>query len=74
MLVAHFLTMGGYVKDIGIEANAGVISSSSIDGVSVSFQQAPYGKDNFNYELSLTKYGREYLFYLSTHKGVQYIN
>lgn len=74
MLVAHYLVSSGYTKEIGIEVNQGIIASSSIDSVSVSFQSTPYSNSDFKYQLSLTPYGREYLFYLSTHRGVLYIN
>lgn len=74
MLVAHYLVSGGHTKEFGIEVNQGIIASSSIDSVSVSFQGTPYSNSDFKYQLSLTPYGREYLFYLSTHRGVLYIN
>lgn len=74
MLVAHFLVIGGYVKDFGIEANQGIIASSSIDSVSVSFQSTPYNNSDFKYQLSLTPYGKEYLWYLSLNRGIMYIN
>lgn len=74
MLLAHYILLGGYAKDYGMEASEGIIASSSIDSVSVSFQSTPYNNSDFKYQLSLTPYGREYLLYLSVNRGIRYIN
>lgn len=73
MLVAHYLVINGFAQELGLNKSAGLISSSSIDGVSVSFQTAP-AKDNYQYFFNQTPYGQEYLAYLATQSGLRYIN
>lgn len=73
MLIGHYLVINGFAQELGLNKSTGLISSSSIDGVSVSFQTAPY-KDNYQYFFNQTPYGQEYLAYLSTQSGLRYIN
>ena len=73
MLVAHYLVIGGYALEIGLSKPSGLVASSSIDGVSVSYQ-AQITKDQFQYFFSQTPYGQEYLAYLNTQAGLRLIN
>lgn len=73
MLVAHYLVIGGYAESIGLNKSSGLVASSSIDSVSVSYQQAPT-KDSFQYFFNQTPYGQEYLAYLNTQAGLRLIN
>lgn len=73
MLVAHYLVIGGYALEIGLNKPSGLVASSSIDGVSVSYQ-AQITKDQFQYFFSQTPYGQEYLAYLNTQAGLRLIN
>ena len=73
MLVAHYLVVNGYASSIGINKSSGLVSSSSIDGVSVSYQTSPYN-NNYDYFFSQTPYGMEYLAYLSSITSCKLIN
>ena len=73
MLVSHYLVIGGYALEIGLNKPSGLVASSSIDGVSVSYQ-AQITKDQFQYFFSQTPYGQEYLAYLNTQAGLRLIN
>lgn len=72
MLVAHYLCIEGKAEIAGFNRSAGVVSSSSIDGVSVSYVAPPL-KDNFQYFFSKTPYGQEYLAYISTNNVMMYV-
>lgn len=72
MLVAHYLCIEGKAEIAGFNRSAGVVSSSSIDGVSVSYVSPPY-KDSFQYFFSKTPYGQEYLAYISTNNVMMYV-
>lgn len=74
MLVAHYAVMSGLGDDLGLLAQNGLVASSSVGGVSVSYQSAPYGSDEFNYWLSLTPYGKEYLAWMARQAGLTYVN
>lgn len=74
MLVAHYALMSGLGDDLGLLAQNGLVASSSVGGVSVSYQAAPYGSDEFNYWLSLTPYGKEYLAWMARQAGLTYVN
>ena len=74
MLLAHYLVMRGFTQDIGIFSQNGQVSSSSIDGVSVSYQSSPYSSDELTYFLSLTPYGMAYLAWLRRQAGLGIIN
>ena len=74
MLLAHYLVMRGFTQEIGIFSQNGQISSSSIDGVSVSYQSSPYSSDELTYFLSLTPYGMAYLAWLRRQAGLRIIN
>ena len=74
MLLAHYLVMSGFTQDIGIFSQNGQVSSSSIDGVSVSYQNSPYSSDELTYFLSLTPYGMAYLAWLRRQAGLRIIN
>lgn len=71
MLVAHYLVMGGYAVSIGLQPSKGIVSSSNIDSVSISFQSSPYN-NIFSYFLGQTKYGQEYLAYIARQTGIRY--
>ena len=73
MLVAHYLCIEGKAEAAGFNRSGGVVSSSSIDSVSVSYVTPPY-KDNFQYFFSQTPYGQEYLAYISTNNVMMYVN
>lgn len=73
MLVAHYLVINGYGVAIGINKPNGLISSSSIDSVSVSYQTAPYN-NNFDFFFGQTPYGMEYLAYIASITSVKLIN
>ena len=73
MLVSHYLVIGGYALETGLNKPSGLVASSSIDGVSVSYQ-AQITKDQFQYFFSQTPYGQEYLAYLNTQAGLRLIN
>ena len=74
MLFAHYLVMRGFTQEIGIFSQNGQVSSSSIDGVSVSYQNSPYSSDELTYFLSLTPYGMAYLAWLRRQAGLRIIN
>lgn len=74
MLLAHYIVMSGLSNEIGIFAQNGLVSSSSIDGVSVSYQGSPYSSDELTYFLSLTPYGMAYLAWLRRQAGLRIIN
>ena len=74
MLLAHYLVMRGFTQDIGIFSQNGQVSSSNIDGVSVSYQSSPYSSDELTYFLSLTPYGMAYLAWLRRQAGLRIIN
>ena len=74
MLLAHYLVMRGFTQEIGIFSQNGQVSSSSIDGVSVSYQSSPYSSDELTYFLSLTPYGMAYLAWLRRQAGLRIIN
>lgn len=75
-LVAHYFVMGGFASSIGILAQKGLVASSSVGDVSVSYQSAPYSTkgNDFTYFLSLTPYGMEYLAWLQRQAGLTYVN
>lgn len=73
LLIAHFLVIEGRVTSLGINKPSGVVSSSSVGGVSVSMQTAPY-KTSSDYFFHQTPYGLEYLAYLSQVCGMFYVN
>lgn len=74
MLLAHYIVMSGLSNEIGIFAQNGLVASSSIDGVSVSYQGSPYSSDELTYFLSLTPYGMAYLAWLRRQAGLRIIN
>ena len=74
MLLAHYLVMRGFTQDLGILSQNGLVASSSIDGVSVSYQSSPYSSDELTYFLSLTPYGIAYLAWLRRQAGLRVIN
>lgn len=76
MLIAHYAVMAGLTKSIGIYAQNGLVASSSIDGVSVSYQSSPYSTkgDELTYYLSLTPYGLQYLAWLARQAGLKIVN
>lgn len=74
MLLAHYIVMSGLANEIGIFAQNGLVASSSIDGVSVSYQGSPYSSDELTYFLSLTPYGMAYLAWLRRQAGLRIIN
>ena len=74
MLLAHYLVMRGFTQELGIFSQNGLVSSSSIDGVSVSYQSSPYSSDELTYFLSLTPYGIMYLAWLRRQAGLRVIN
>ena len=74
MLLAHYLVMRGFTQEIGLFSQNGQVSSSSIDGVSVSYQSSPYSSDELTYFLSLTPYGMAYLAWLRRQAGLRIIN
>lgn len=73
MLVAHYLVVNGFGAILGITKPNGLMASSSIDSVSVSYQTSPF-KDNFQFFFSQTSYGLEYLAYLNSQSGLMLIN
>lgn len=74
MLLAHYLVMRGFTQELGILSQNGLVASSSIDGVSVSYQSSPYSSDELTYFLSLTPYGIAYLAWLRRQAGLRIIN
>lgn len=75
-LVAHYFVYQGFASSIGILSQKGLIASSSVGDVSVSYQASPYAAkgNDFNYFLSLTPYGMEYLAWLQRRAGLLYVN
>lgn len=75
-LVAHYFVYQGFASSIGILSQKGLIASSSVGDVSVSYQASPYAAkgNDFNYFLSLTPYGMEYLAWLQRQAGLSYVN
>lgn len=75
MLIAHTLVMEGRATSIGINVPTGNKTSSSVGGVSVSYQvNNNYGDNDYGYYLSFTKYGREYLAFIDRNNFMEYIN
>lgn len=76
MLVAHYFVMGGFSASIGITGSgAGLVASSSVGDVSVSYQSNPTATkgDEFTYFLSQTRYGQEYLAWLKRRVGFKIV-
>lgn len=76
-LCAHYFVMGGFSASVGIvSSQIGLIASSSVGDVSVSYQGSPYANkgDDFTYFLAQTKYGQEYLAWLARQSGLGYVN
>lgn len=75
-LVAHYFVYQGFASSIGILSQKGLIASSSVGDVSVSYQASPYAAkgNDFSYFLSLTPYGMEYLAWLQRQAGLLYVN
>lgn len=73
LLIAHFLVIEGRGIDLGLNKPTGIVSSSSVGGVSVSMQ-APPVTNTADYFFSSTPYGLEYLAYLSQYGGLLYVN
>lgn len=76
-LVAHYFVAGGFSAEIGItSAQQGVLASSSVGDISVSYQSSPYATkgDEFTYFLATTRYGQEYLAWLARQSGLRYVN
>lgn len=75
-LVAHYFVYQGFASKIGILSQKGLIASSSVGDVSVSYQSSPYATkgNDFSYFLSLTPYGAEYLAWLQRQAGLVYVN
>lgn len=74
MLVAHYLVMGGFTIKIGISPSSGIVASSSVDGVSVSYQGTPYGQNAFTHFFGQTRYGMEFLAYMQSRAGIRHYN
>ncbi len=75
-LVAHYFVYQGFASSIGILSQKGLVASSSVGDVSVSYQSSPYANkgNDFSYFLSLTPYGMEYLAWLQRQAGLLYVN
>lgn len=76
-LLAHYFVAGGFSAEIGItSAQQGVLASSSVGDISVSYQSSPYATkgDEFTYFLATTRYGQEYLAWLARQSGLRYVN
>lgn len=75
-LVAHYFVYQGFASNIGILSQKGLVASSSVGDVSVSYQASPYAAkgNDFSYFLSLTPYGMEYLAWLQRQAGLLYVN
>lgn len=76
MLVAHYAVVRGMAKSLGITAANGLVASSSVGDVSVSYQASPYATkgDELVYFLSLTPYGMEYLAWINRKSGLRIVN
>ncbi|TLD85795.1 DUF4054 domain-containing protein [Helicobacter sp. MIT 05-5294] len=74
VLTAHYGVINGLGNSVGITRSDGVVASSSVGDVSVSFQTQPYGSNEFTYFLGLTKYGLEFLAWLNRRSGLYYAN
>lgn len=74
VLTAHYGVINGLGNAVGITRADGVVASSSVGDVSVSFQTQPYGSNEFTYFLGLTKYGLEFLAWLNRRSGLYYAN
>lgn len=73
MLIAHYLVMEGRVVSLGMNPPSGIVNSSSVGSVSVSFESKPYS-NSFEYFLSQTPYGLEFLAWWNSKTGVRYVN
>lgn len=75
MLIAHTLVIEGRAVSIGIKVPTGNKTSSSVGGVSVSYQvNSSYGDNDYGYYLSFTKYGKEYLAFIDRNNCMVYVN
>lgn len=65
LLTAHLSQLTFQQRQEQAGQGGGMVASSSVDGVSVSFVQVP-NMDQWSYWLNLTPYGAELLFLLNT--------
>lgn len=76
-VVAHLLIIEAQPGEAGqpgmAQSSGAMLSSASIDGVSVSTQSAPVG-DMYDYFFGSTKYGLEFLAFLAEIGGLRYVN
>lgn len=75
MLVAHYFVMGGNAKSINIlPTDGGLVASSSVGDVAISYGANPYGNNEFLYWLALTPYGKEYLAWIKSNNTFLIVN
>ncbi|WP_291952730.1 DUF4054 domain-containing protein [Campylobacter sp.] len=76
LLIAHYLVLSGFSKSINILPSDGLIASSAVGDVNISYQASPYSSkgNEFTYWMSLTPYGKMYLAWLSRQAGLTIVN
>lgn len=72
-LIAHYMIMNNRFASIGFTRPDGIINSSSVGSVSVSFESKLFS-NQFEYFLSQTPYGLKFLAYWNSQTGVLYAN
>lgn len=73
MLLAHYSTMSGLLANIDIEAPSGIVTSSAVGDANISYAPPPFTNE-WNYWLGQTRYGQEYLAWLSRRTGLLLVN
>ena len=75
--LAHLIVMSGYATSIGLNEQSGLIASSSVGSVSISYQASPYTNSTFgkyDYWWAQTKYGQAFLAWKQANSGFRYVN
>lgn len=72
-LIAHYMIMNNRFNSIGFNAPDGIVNSSSVGSVSVSFESKIFS-NQFEYFLSQTPYGLKFLAWWNSKTGVRYVN
>lgn len=72
-LLAHYMIINNRFTSLGFNAPDGIVTSSSVGSVSVSFESKIFS-NQFEYFLSQTPYGLKFLSWWNSKTGVRYVN
>jgi len=64
-MTAHLLALGVIVAQNNYQGQPGITTAATVDGISVTLAQPPYGTSEWRYWLNLTPYGAMLLALLS---------